>query len=117
MGQTQPVAAEDYVPEVREPAGYRRSSADIALELREHLADDVGLDARGIEIEVKDGEVTMRGVVRQCSDAKRAESHACIVPGVMLVRNELQPKDPPPATDTEQPGGAAAKMGKPNYER
>ena len=49
MGQTRrPVAAEDHVPEVREPAGYRRSDVEIASELREHLADDVGLDAQGI---------------------------------------------------------------------
>src|SRR5260221_3692700 len=77
MGETRPVVAEDYVPEVREPAGYRRSDADIASELREHLADDVGLDACGIDIEAKDGEVTMRGAVRHCGDVKRAEAHAC----------------------------------------
>lgn len=117
MGKSQPVAAEDYVPEVREPGGYRRSDADIAFELRKHLADDVGLDARGIEIEVKDGEVMIRGAVRHCGDVKRAEGHACAIAGVTVVRNELYPNDLPPQTETKRPGGAAAKMGKPIYER
>ena len=117
MGDTQPVAAEDHVPEVREPAGYRRSDAEIACELHEHLADDVGLDAREIEIEVKGGEVTVRGAVRHCDDVKRAEAHACAIPGVRMVRNELLPKESSPETGTEQRAGAASKMGKPNYER
>jgi hypothetical protein len=48
---------------------------------------------------------------------KRAEVHACAIPGVVLVRNGLQPKEPLPAPQLEQPDGAAAKMGKPGYER
>ena len=111
------IEPEDHVPEVREPAGYHHSDADIARELRERLADDVGLDSRGIEVEVKNGEVTLSGPVRHCADMKRAEAHACAVPGVVLVRNGLQPKEPLPAPLSEQPDGAAAKMGKPGYER
>lgn len=111
------IEAEDHVSEVREPAGYRRSDADIARELRERLADDVGLDSRGIEVEAKNGEVTLSGPVRHCADMQRAEAHACAVRGVVLVRNGLQPGEPAPASGPEQPVGAAAKMGKPGYER
>lgn len=111
------IEPEDHVPEVREPAGYRHSDADIACELRERLADDVGLDSSGIEVEVKNGEVTLSGPVRHCADMKRAEAHACALQGVVLVRNGLQPKEPLPAAEPEQPAGAAAKMGKPGYER
>jgi len=111
------IEPEDHVPEVREPAGYRHSDADIARELRGRLADDVGLDSGGIEVEVKNGEVTLGGPVRHCADMKRAEAHACTVQGVVLVRNNLQPKEPAPAAEPEQPDGAAAKMGKPGYER
>ena len=111
------VDSDDHVPEVREPAGYRHSDADIARELRECLADDVGLDSHGIEVEVKNGEVTLNGPVRHPADMKRAEAHACAVPGVVLVRNNLQPKEPLPAPAPDQPAGAAAKMGKPGYER
>jgi osmotically-inducible protein OsmY len=111
------VEPEDHAPEVREPAGYRHSDADIARELRERLADDVGLDSRGIEVEVGNGEVTLRGTVRHTADMKRAEAHACAIPGVVLVRNHVQAKEPSPMPKPEQPAGAAAKMGKPGYER
>lgn len=117
MGQINRVEPEDHVAEVREPTGYRHSDADIVRELREQLADDVGLDSRGIEVEVKNGEVTLSGTVRHCTDMKRAEAHACAIPGVVQVRNGLQPKEPLPSPAPEQPGGAATKMGKPRYER
>lgn len=117
MGQVNHVEPEDHAPEVREPGGYRHSDADIARELRECLADDVGLDSRGIEVDVKQGEVTLSGTVRHCADMKRAEAHACAVPGVVQVRNALQAKEPVPSASPEQRGGAAAKMGKPGYER
>jgi osmotically-inducible protein OsmY len=116
MGETQRVAAEDYVPEVREPAGFRRCDSDIAAELRQRLVDDVGFDAGGVEVEVKDGEVTLRGVVRNGGDMQRAEAHACAIPGVTVVRNELQPKEPLRESEMKQPAGAASKMGKPGYE-
>ena len=118
MGEINRVEAEDHVPEVREPGGYRHSDADIARELRERLADDVGLDSRGIEVEVKNCEVILSGSVRHCADMKRAEVHACAIPGVVQVRNGLQPKEEPlPSVEPEQPAGAAAKMGKLGYER
>ena len=81
------------------------------------LADDVGLDSRGIEVEVRNGEVTLSGTVRHCADMKRAEAHACAIAGVIQVRNGLQPIEPLPSPAPDQPGGAAAKMGKPGYER
>ena len=111
------IEPEDHLPEVREPAGYRHSDADIARELPECLADDVGLDSSSIEVAVKNGEVTLSGPVRHCADMQRAEAHACAVQGVILVRNELRPKEPPSGPEPEQPAGAAAKMGKPGYER
>lgn len=117
MVETQRPAGDDYVPEVREPASYRRTDSDIAREIGERLADDVGLDSSGIDVEVKDCEVTLRGVVRQCADAGRAQTHACAVAGVRVVRDELKPKEPSSYTATEPFGGAAVRMGKPNDER
>ena len=111
------IEPEDHVPEVREPTGYRHSDGDIARELRDRLADDVGLDSSGIEVEVKDGEVSLSGPVRHCADMQRAEAHACAISGVVLVRNNLQPKEPLPAPSPGKAAGAAAKMGKPGYER
>ncbi|MBL6616590.1 MAG: BON domain-containing protein [Reyranella sp.] len=116
-GDTRRVDAQDHLPEVREPAGYRRSDADIAKELGERLADDVGLDARGIEVEVRGGTVRLSGVVRNDADIKRVESHACAIPGVMVVRNDLRCRKPGFADEGNSPAGAASKMGKPSYER
>jgi len=116
MGHTNRIDAEDHVPEVREPAGYRRSDADIGRELAECLADDVGLDSRGIEIEVSNGDVTLSGSVRTCADMHRAEAHACAIAGVVLVHNGLRPNEPM-TPETDEAAGAAAKMGKPGYER
>jgi osmotically-inducible protein OsmY len=117
MTETKRVDAADHVPEVREPAGYRRTDADLRRELAECLADDVALDASGIEIEVRHGEVTISGAVRHVADMRRAEAHACALTGVTLVHNALQPREAPPVTKVEAGPGAAAKMGKPGYER
>lgn len=116
MGESGRVEADDHVPEVREPAGFRRSDADISAEICQQLADDVGLDARNIGVEVKGGEVTLTGAVRLQADAQRAEAHACAVLGVTQVRNELRAQETP-ASDVGDATGAAAKMGKPGYER
>lgn len=117
MGETKRVDAQDHLPEVREPEGYRRSDAEIAKELCECLADDVGLDAQGVELEVRDGTVILSGVVRNDADIKRVESHACALPGVTVVRNDLRCRQTGPVSEGSSPAGAAAKMGKPNYER
>jgi len=116
-GDTRRVDAQDHPPEVREPEGYRRSDAEIVKELGECLADDVGLDARGIEVEVRGGTVILSGVVRNEADIKRAESHACAIPGVTLVRNDLRTRQAGPVGEGSSPAGAASKMGKPSYER
>jgi osmotically-inducible protein OsmY len=117
MGDTKRVDAQDHLPEVREPEGYRRSDAEIAKELGECLADDVGLDAHSVEFEIKDGTVTLSGVVRDDADIKRVESHACALPGVTVVRNDLRCRQAGPVSEGRSPAGAASKMGKPNYER
>ena len=117
MGQINRVEAEDHVPEVREPAGYRHSDADIARELRDCLADDVGLDSRGIEVEVKNGEVTLERL-RPPLRRHEARRSACLChrgrrPGAQRSAAEGAVAGAAP----EQPDGAAAKMGKPGYER
>src|SRR5262245_31196457 len=104
---------EEYAPEVREPAGYHRADDDIARDIHDCLADDVGLDASGIEVRMTRGEVTLLGTVRHCADMQRAEAHACTIAGVSCVRNELQPKDATTKGIAPAAVGAARKMGKP----
>lgn len=68
------IEPEDHASEVREPAGYRHADADIARALRECLDDDVGLDSRGIEVEVRNGEVTLSGRRRSRCPARHRKS-------------------------------------------
>ena len=110
-------AEEGYAPEAREPAGYRLSDASIKEQILRQLALGEGLDAGGITVEVRDGEVTLSGSVRCYADMQRVEELACAIEGVKLVRNGLTSLEPaPPAVDGGQPAGAASKMGKPGYE-
>ena len=112
-----PPAAEEYAPEAREPAGYRLSNADIKEQVCRRLAEDAELDASGIVVDVRDGEVTLSGSVRRCADMQKAEKNACLADGVKLVRNHLTADEPPSDdVDQKQPAGAAPKMGKPGYE-
>jgi osmotically-inducible protein OsmY len=111
-----PSAAEEYAPEAREPAGFRLTDAAIKDQVYRRLIGDAELDAARIVIEVKDGEVTLSGAVRQCLDMQKAEQHACAVDGVKVLRNRLTTDAPLPGIDPQRPAGAAPKMGKPGYE-
>lgn len=72
----------------RGPAGWRRNDEAIREEICELLAEDPRLDASGLEIEVKDGEVTLKGHARSRPDALHAETIVAHVGGVRGVRNE-----------------------------
>jgi osmotically-inducible protein OsmY len=85
--------------------------------LHECLADDVGLDARRIEVEVENGEVTLGGTGPPLRRHAAREAHACAILGVLQVRNNLQSREPLPIPAPGKQAGAAAKMGKPGHER
>jgi osmotically-inducible protein OsmY len=107
---------DEHAPEARVPQGFRRTDAEIAREIAERLADDVGLDESAIEVEVRQGEVTLHGWVRQPADMPRAEAHACAVAGVSQVKNDLRAKQTTGEPPSPSAVGAAPKMGKPPYE-
>ena len=117
MPESSPPILEEYVGEVREPVGFRRAADDIAQEIRHALADDVGLDARDIRVEVEDGKVRLSGAVRTCGDMRRAERHVCAVAGTSSVVNDLVPADTTDDCAGAAEASAAAKMGKPDYDR
>ena len=77
-------AEEGYAPEAREPAGYRLSDASIKEQIFRQLALGEGLDAGGITVEVRDGEVTLSGSARCYADMQRIEELACAIEGVKL---------------------------------
>lgn len=72
------------------PKGYVRSDGRIRELVCDDLMDDPWVDASGIEVTVKDGEVTLSGTVEN-RDAKRwAEDIAERAGGVKHVQNNLR---------------------------
>jgi osmotically-inducible protein OsmY len=72
------------------PKGYRRSDERIREEINDRLTDDAWLDASDIEVEVRDGEATLSGIVRARADKRRAEDLVERVSGVSHVQNNLR---------------------------
>jgi osmotically-inducible protein OsmY len=67
-----------------------RADADTEAAVLDALAADDVVHARDIEVEVKDGAVTLRGLVEVVSQRDRAERVVLGVPGVASVDNRLR---------------------------
>lgn len=77
------------------PANYQRSDERIQEEVCERLTRHGRVDASQIEIDVKDGEVTLRGQAHSRDMKRMAEDTAEGVTGVKTVHNEIRvPKRP-----------------------
>lgn len=72
------------------PKGYKRSDERIREDINDRLSDDYNLDASEIEVEVKNGEVTLSGTVSERSDKRRAEDVAESISGVSNVENRIR---------------------------
>ncbi|MFA5581646.1 MAG: BON domain-containing protein [Paracoccaceae bacterium] len=72
------------------PQGYKRSDARIVEDVSDRLSDHPLVDATGIEVAVKDGEVTLSGTVDSKHAKRRAEDCADDVSGVTHVQNNLR---------------------------
>lgn len=70
--------------------GYRRSDDRIREEVCERLTQHGRIDPRGIDLEVVDGEVILKGRVKDRQTKRMAEDIALLVSGVVDVRNELR---------------------------
>jgi hypothetical protein len=75
------------------PAGYQRSDERLREMICEQLADDDQLDASGIEVTVKNGEVTLSGSVDDRRAKRDAEDCACTVSGIRDIQNQLRIRD------------------------
>jgi hypothetical protein len=75
--------------ELRGPKGWWRADDAIREDVCEALAYDAILDARDIEVEVKDAEVWLRGTVADRAQKRRAEDLAERIPFVVDVHNRL----------------------------
>ena len=74
----------------RGPRNYQRSDERIREEVNERLTDDPRVDASDIDVEVRNGEVFLRGRVDERRDKRAAEEIVENLPGVKDVRNELR---------------------------
>jgi osmotically-inducible protein OsmY len=72
------------------PKGYVRSDERIKDDLCDCLTVHSHLDASGIEVEIRNGEVSLKGTVPDAASRRRAEAIAENCSGVRNVRNELQ---------------------------
>jgi hypothetical protein len=74
----------------RGPRNYRRPDERILEDVSDRLTDDAMVDASEIEVQVRQGEVTLTGTVRDRDQKRRAEDLAERVSGVKDVINALR---------------------------
>ena len=74
----------------RGPRGYQRSDERIREDVNEHLTQHPEIDATEIEVQVHQGEVTLRGTVENRQEKRAAEDIVERVSGVRDVKNEIR---------------------------
>lgn len=95
----------------RGPRNYVRTDARIHEDICDGLTMDDQLDARGIDVFVSDGYVSLDGVVSTRIDKRLAEAIVDTVPGVKDVDNRLHVGEPAanhPGAGLSSPGSEAA---------
>ena len=76
----------------RGPRGYRRGDERIREDVCDRLTDDPRIDASDIDVQVKDGEVTLAGSVRSRDEKRFTEDLIEHISGVRDVNNHLKVK-------------------------
>lgn len=74
----------------RGPRGYQRSDERIREDISDRLMEHPDIDASDIEVQVKDGEVTLQGTVDERRTKRMAEDLAEDCSGVRDVMNQLK---------------------------
>jgi osmotically-inducible protein OsmY len=74
----------------RGPRGYRRGDERILEEVCDRLTDDSRIDASDIDVQVKEGEVTLAGSVRSRDEKRYTEDLVERISGVRDVSNNLK---------------------------
>jgi len=72
------------------PQGYQRSDERIREDINERLTQHGRLNARDIQVEVKDGEATITGTVESRQAKRIAEDTVESVTGIKNVHNQLR---------------------------
>lgn len=74
----------------RGPKGYQRSDERIREDVCDRLADDPMVDARDMEVTVRDGEVTLSGNAHAREEKRRIEDIIEGISGVRDIHNQLR---------------------------
>lgn len=101
----------------RGPRGYQRSNERIMEEACERLTRHGAIDARGIRVEVDNGEVTLTGTVSSRYEKRLAEDILDSISGVKDVHNQLRIRREGgngQDRDREMGAGGAAGLGSAN---
>jgi len=72
------------------PKGYTRTDERIKEDVHEQLTDDGLIDASEIEVDVKSGEVFLKGTVKNRQEKRRAEDIIENISGVKNVENHIK---------------------------
>jgi hypothetical protein len=72
------------------PRGYRRSDERIQEDICDRLTQHAQIDASDIEVEVQDGEVTLKGTVDDRRIKRMVEANVEMIPGVVDIHNQLR---------------------------
>jgi osmotically-inducible protein OsmY len=90
----------------RGPRGYRRGDERIREDVCDRLTDDPRIDASDIDIQVKEGEVTLAGSVRTREEKRFTEDLIERVSGVRDVNNNLKVRPADEVIGTARSGSA-----------
>ena len=96
----------------RGPRGYQRSDQRIEEDICERLTHHGQLDASDIQVQVKNGEVTLTGTVESRQAKRLAEDLLDSVSGVKDVHNQLRVQQPSQGEEMQGPSGAMGQTGK-----
>jgi len=99
----------------RGPKGYQRSDDRIREDINEQLTRHPDIDASDIEVEVHNGEATLKGNVEHRSVKRQAEDVAEQVSGVRQVHNQLRVEYQHSTFQSNQPAltGSSSTSGSP----
>ena len=95
----------------RGPSDYTRSDERIREDVNDRLTDDPHIDASTINVQIKSGEITLSGTVKNRNDKRHAEDLAESVSGVKHVQNNLRVHDANYDAQASQSGSATAATG------
>jgi osmotically-inducible protein OsmY len=95
----------------RWPKSYKRSDERIKDDIHEELIRHERIDASDVEVQVKDGEVTLTGQVSSRQDKRVAEELAEKVLGVHDVQNQLRVRSQQQSQSYSQESGSSMSSG------